>query len=504
MPQRPEDNRDVARGAGLAFLGKLGAVIELLSLFAFAYFYGAPTYGVFVVLWSYVLVSTGLSDLAMTTALQRYIPASTDEDHSHRVLKAALVISITLSVLMAAILSLASPWLDEFINAAPEVSEDLDIIIAIYAWAIPLWCFIDVSTSAVRARRVFGPEVKVRIFYEQGLRLICGMLFFFMGFIYYGLFIAHLVALVAAGALSLQLLARHYDLKKMWRTPIDWPLLREMAKFGLPMCGNNFLKKSHSNFPVFVLNYMIPGAGGAIAAGTFTVARKVVSTLQVIRQSFEYVMAPMASAKNALTERTALQDMYAFSTRLICSLFLPVGITVIILREDIASFAGSSYPGAAILIGILAIGRAVEAFTGPSQALLEMMARSRTPLINGIVGFAITLILMLWLTPLWGPTGAAVATAIGINFPSIASLLQVRILYDLNPYDRRLIRPLVASIFGALLVAAVSFTMIDAETLPRILGVAGTLAIAYYLLLRFGYSDRDAATFGKLARWVRH
>lgn len=501
---RTEDNRAVARGAGLAFLGKLGALIEPISVIVFANLYGAPLLGIFMLLWGYVLMATSAADLAMTTALQRYVPASHDEDRNHSILKAALVISTALGVALALLITLTAPWLARFINADPAMTQDLPRILAIYAWAIPIWTFVEVSTAAVRARRAFGPEVKIRIFYEQGLRLVSGVLFFALGFHHYGLFVAHLLALTVAALLCLRLLGRHYNLGQLRTAPLSLALFRELATFGLPMMGSNMLKRFHSNFPLFVLNVLIPGAAGATAVAVYAVARKVVSTLQVFRQSFEYVIAPLASARNALAGRDALQDMYAFATRLICSLFIPAAAVAIVLRDDIVALVGPEFRDAALLIVILTIGRGVEAATGPSQALLEMLARSRIPLINGIAGFVASAVLMLWLTPLWGPAGAAVATAVGICIPSSLSLVQVRRAYGLSPYDRRLLRPVGAALMGAAIITGLVGLAFPYGPAARLFAGALGLVLSFALLLRYGYSERDAATFGRAARWVRH
>ena len=65
-----DDIRQVAGGAGLAFLGRLGALIEAVSVVVFTWAYGAETFGLFAVLWSYVKVTTALSDAAMTNAVR--------------------------------------------------------------------------------------------------------------------------------------------------------------------------------------------------------------------------------------------------------------------------------------------------------------------------------------------------------------------------------------------------------------------------------------------------
>ena len=56
---------DVARGAALAALSRLGAVIEVVSQPAFTWLFGLPTYGVYVVLWAIVNIAENLIDLSM-------------------------------------------------------------------------------------------------------------------------------------------------------------------------------------------------------------------------------------------------------------------------------------------------------------------------------------------------------------------------------------------------------------------------------------------------------
>lgn len=499
-----EDTKAVARGAGLAFLGRLGALLEPVSVIVFAKLYGAPTLGLFLLLWGYAQLAAAGTDFAMTTALQRFVPSTEDEDRIHQILKLALALSISLSLLLAAGLTWAAPYIVPFINAEPGVAGDLTSIVQIYAWAVPLWCFIEVSTAAVRARRAFGPEVKVRIFYEQGLRFVAGVGFFVLGYQVYGLFIAHLFAMVCTGYLSLRLLGRHYSLRRMIAAPIDGAAIRNIFSFGGPMAVSNLVKRLHSNLPLFVLNLMLPGAAGATAVAVYAVARKVVSILHVIRQSFEYVMAPLASATRSQPGNGPLRDMYAFSTRLICSIFIPAATAVVLVRHEIVSVIGPEFAGAAVLIAILALGRAVEAATGPSAALVEMLGRYRLPLINGLVGLVVSAGLLVWLTPRIGPPGAAVATAVGINVTSLASLMEIWRFYGHHPYDRRMIRPVAVAALCAAAIALTVFLLTPLGSIARFTGAAIALVLSLAALLRVGFSNRDAAAFGRLGRWLRN
>ena len=123
--------------------------------------------------------------------------------NASRILKYALSISLSVSCLVSIGLVLAAPLLANTLNANERDTQHLVNIIQIYAWAVPVWCLIDVATAAIRARRVFGPEIKVRVFYEQGFRLVFGSVFCFLGYLSYGLFIAHLIGLVFTAVFAL-------------------------------------------------------------------------------------------------------------------------------------------------------------------------------------------------------------------------------------------------------------------------------------------------------------
>ncbi|MCV5648882.1 hypothetical protein OFN55_39775, partial [Escherichia coli] len=62
---------------------------------------------------------------------------------------------------------------------------------------------------------------------------------------------------------------------------------------GLAVLPSNIVSRLFADAPPLILNAIIPGAGGASAAGLFAIARKLASGVQLIRQAFSYVMAPL-------------------------------------------------------------------------------------------------------------------------------------------------------------------------------------------------------------------
>ncbi len=495
-------NADLARGAGLALLGRAGAVIEVLTFFLFTQMYGAETFGLFMTLWGLAQALSIISDFGMTMALQRFVPAEEDEAGAGRVLKYAFYTALVISVAVALALSFSAPWLAQVINANEQDSRHLETIIRIYAIAVPLWCLIDVATAAIRARRVFGPEVRVRIFYEQGFRLAFGSLFWWLGAVSMGLFISHLIGLAVTLIFAMRLIHKYYGLHHLFaRTGMGKGLGREMMSFSSSMMLPNLAKKWHSWLPVLFLNILLPGARGAEAAGVYSAARKLVSVLNIFRESFEYVLAPMASAQQAAGDKTQLQEMFSFATRMSIAAFIPTATLIICYREELLRQSGSEFVAGAGAMLILALGRAAEVTLGPSTSILAMIGAYRLPLLNAIAGVVTTGVLAYVFVPQadWfggglagAMVGAALAAAAGVNVTALLGHIEVRILHGLKPYDLRLLKPLAIALLVAIAMATLFTAVQDMwRTGYFILGIV-TLLIALMAIIRLGMSEEDA------------
>lgn len=500
----PEDNHKarVAGGAGYALAARLGAGIEAISFIAFTWFYGAATFGLFAVLWSYVKVTSSITELAMTPALQRFIPQAPKEREGH-IAGFAIKLSFYLSLVIALAVTFSAPKLAPFINAAEQDKAHLVSIIQIYVWVLPFWCLVNVATAAVRATRTFGPEVKVRIFYEQGLRFLSASIFAGLGFLTYGLFWAHLISMILSALLAFRLLNRHYDLKQVFAAPLFCSTNREIWQFGLSVMPAYLVRMLFSEFPVMFLNMLLPGAAGAAAGGYYSVARKVASVLQAIHKTFEYVMAPLASEKKGKGDKTALAEMYAYATRLSICVALPFAAAIILARQDLLSLMRPEFQAAKAAIAVLCVGRIFEAAAGPSSAIVEMLGHKLLPTINGLIGLSVLVGLGFVLIPEHGVTGAAIAAALGINTTAYIALIQNRLLFELSPYCRELLRPLAVGIITALLVSAL-VPISSSWPMPVGLLVAiAVLLLSIAGLIRFGLSETDAEPFGKLARIIK-
>lgn len=491
--------RAVARGAALAGVAKAAGLIEALSQPLFIWLFGLATYGIYVVLWGAINLVSNIIDLSMTSALQREIPSSDNEEQAHATVKFALLVSVVPAVVIALLITLNAEAVAGLFSTAPEDRERLPQAVAIFAWALPLWTFVEVATSAVRARRAFGPEIRLRVFWEQIARILFALLFFSFGFRTLGLMAAHLSSLALTAVLCLPLLGRFYDLKRLARAPISRGLARRLLATGLALLPSTLTRRLLIDAPPVILNLMLPGTRGAVAAALFEIARKIATVPLIVRQAFQYVMAPLSSAQ-AHADRSEMAPLYRFASRVSTALVVPLAGLLVFAGADILSVYRAEASAALPLLYVLVVARAVEAMAGPASAIVEMTGHRILPLVNSAAGVALGAVLAIWLVPAFGAMGMAVATASAMILIAYASALELKISDGLSPFDSKLLRGLAIALAGVGLMAIAEHLF---RGPARFASVLLLWAAGSWCALRFGLIRSDREALGSLGRRLR-
>jgi O-antigen/teichoic acid export membrane protein len=499
-PAAPAVTRgEVARGAGLAGLSRAGALIEALAQPLYIWLFGIATYGIYVVLWGAVSLVTNVIHISMPVALQRVVPALDEEARVHGAVKFALLLAIVPTTLFALLVTFNAQWVAGLFNAAPADAARLPRAIAIFVWALPLWTFVEVATSAARARRAFGPEIRLRIFWEQIARILFALGFFLLGAGNLGLMIAHLCSLAVTAALCLPLLGRYYDLKLLLRAPMPGPLVRGLVATGFALLPSNLSRRALIDAPPVVLNLMLPGARGAAAAALFEIARKISTVPLVVRQAFQYVLGPLASAQ-AHVDRAEVAPLYHFASRVSTALVVPLTGLLIFAGVDILSVYRKEAAAALPLLYILVAARGVEAIVGPASTIVEMIGHRLLPLLNSFIAIALWIGLAAWLTPMYGALGMAVAVGVATVASTYAATVELQISDGLSPFDRKLFQSLALALAGVAAMAGAEWLLSGPA---RFAAVAALWAITSWLALRYGLTRPDREALGGLSRKLR-
>lgn len=490
---------EVARGAGLAGLARSGALIEALSQPLYIWMFGLAGYGIYVVLWGAVNLLSNIVDLSLTSALQRIVPTREREADAHAAVRLAFLVTVIPAAAVALVVSLNAEAVAGLFSADPADAGRLSTAVALFVWALPIWTFVEVATSAARARRAFGPEIRLRIFWEQAARLAFAGTFFALGLQSLGLMAAHLASLALTAALCVPLLARYYDWRLLLTARAGRPLARELIGSGLALLPANVSRRMLIDAPPLLINLILPGARGAAAAGLFEIGRKLSTVAYIVRQAFQYVLGPLSSAQ-ARADRRAIAPLYQFACRVSTALVVPLAGLMIFAAPDLLSVYREEAAAALPVLAILAATRAAEAIVGPAAAIVEMTGHRALPLLNSLLALVLWLALALWLTPTYEALGMAAAVSAGILASTYAAALELRLSDGLSPFGRRLLAGLATALAG---VGAMALAAHVLGGPPRFAAEVALWAATSWLALRFGLTRDERAALGGFARLLR-
>lgn len=501
-PPAASASHRVARGIGTTVLARLGALVEIIAQPLYVLMFGLTGYGLHAVLWAAINLAENIFDLGMTSALQRTVPRSADDAEAATALRTALLLGVAPCLVVAIVVAAAAPQLAPLVNVAEADADKVTPAIQLFVWALPLWAFVEIATSALRARMLFGAEIRLRIFWEQLIRLALAAILFAAGWGLMSLFAAHLASLAITAALSVRLLARHYDLRLMLHS--GWPpIARDTALAGLSVLPSNLVARLYGDAPTLLLNQMLPGAAGAAAGGLFTVARKLSSVVQLVRTAFVHVLAPLA-ASSERHDRAEVQEIYAYAVRLITALALPLAAVLAAGAGKLLTLFGPGAGVAEAAVITLFAARAVEAIVGISVPVLQVVAAFRHQLAASFAGLAAALLTGLLLSNLVAPlTAVTLAVAAGLVTSAAIPLAQLWRAETLHPFTAAFPRVLAVALAVAAGGAAL---MLLAARLPDAIALVLLVAIALasiWVSLRFALPHADRLSLGQVGRKLR-
>ncbi len=430
-------SHDVAKGAGTTLIARLGGVIDVVAQPLYVALFGLAGYGIYQVLWLTVNLIENIADLGQTSALQRTVPQVKTERDATASLRAAIIMGVVPCIIIAAIVSMIAPSLVHLFNAAPEDQAQLGLMIRLFIWTLPLWAFVEVATSALRARRAFGPEIRLRLFWEQIVRMGLAVTFWMMGFGTMALIYAHILSLAIISILCVSRLRAFYDLSH-FAEPLKMDAIwNDTAKAGFAVLPTNIVMRIFGDGPALVLNVLLPGSAGAVASALFVIARKISSIVQLVRSAFAYVLAPLASlASTGKTE--SVSQIYGFATRVSLAVALPLGVCLAALGPSLlAMFAEQAHVALPALIVLLG-SRIVEAVSGAAAPIQQVIGGYRGQIVGGLVG-VVAAALLIYALPIT-LLNVTIGVSIGLVIAALIPVAQLMVYERLHPFSAELVQ----------------------------------------------------------------
>jgi O-antigen/teichoic acid export membrane protein len=212
-----------------------------------------------------------------------------------------------------------------------------------------------------------------------------------------------------------------------------------------------------------------------------------------------FVMAPINSAFQPYIAHLFhqgrmrdLEQLYRTTTSWIVRLSLPAFFALLVFPERMLQLFGPEFTAGTTVTMILALGKLVDAATGPCGLMLNMSGRVRTNMVDNVVALVLNVALNLVLIPAYGITGAAVAWAISLTVVNAARVEQVRRSLGVLPFGRSTGKGVLAG-FVALLAALAIRTLVP-TTGQLLIGLPVLFAVYFGVLVALRIDPDDRAT----------
>lgn len=400
---------DVLRQAGsnvaFAFLVRIAsAAILYASQILLARWMGDSEYGIYVVVWTWVLLLGGLSTLGLSTAMMRLLPEHLEHgalDLVRGLLLGGRVVPVVFSstVAIAGLLGLRS------FGGAMESHYLLPAYLALVC--LPLVTLTDLQDGIGRANGWIGvallPPYVVRplmvlaamiVAHEAGLEMSAATA------------VAAAIVACATAAIVQTLFLR----RRLRSTVVSGPrtmALRPWLRMSLPLLLISGCDVLMQNVDVLVLShYLRPGDIAIYFAAT-----KTMSVVLFVHFAVGSAFANRFASLDARGDRRGLEAAIRHAVNVTFWPSLAIAAVILVLGKPLLWLFGPQFTAGYGLMAILAIGYVAKAATGPSEFVLNMLGQQRACAAGLVATVALNLMLCVLLVPRFGAMGAAIATA---------------------------------------------------------------------------------------------
>lgn len=392
--------------AGSAFLIRVvNAGIAFLSQILLARWMGESEYGVYVYVWTWVLLLGGLSSLGLASAPQRFIPQYA-ESGEHSLLRGFLVgsrlIAMTTTTAIAGV-GLLCLWL---FSKHLEQASVVPLYLAVFC--LPLFVLTDVQDGIARSHNWIDVALAPAYFVRPLLILLL------LGVLSYERFApdattamaATIVATWVTGVAQLTML----ELRLRKRVPAGprryAPSLWMKVSLPIFMVEGFYLLLAYTD--VLLLSAFRPPQ----EVGIYYAAVKIMSLVAFVSFSVSAAVAHRFTEYAVSGERGLLATMVRDAARWT---FWPslAGATILLaLGWPFLLLFGPAFTAGYPLLFIMAIGLLARACVGPLERLLNMLGQQNICAAIYAGAFALNVVLCLALAPSYGMWGVAIATSV--------------------------------------------------------------------------------------------
>lgn len=408
------------RLAGTIFIIRvISAAIAYLAQILLARWMSGSDYGIYVYVWTWVLLLGSTMDFGIAASAQKIIPEyRTSGDHA--LLRGFLAgsrwmtlgASTVVALLLAGLIRLLSPWIDA------------NTIVPLYIGCLTLPPFVVANTQdgISRAHDWMQLGLMPQFVVRQGL--IIGLT---AGALALGLHLGATVAMAAsAAAVYIAAIGQMIVLNRRLAAHIEPGEkaydVRGWLAISLPILLVESFYMLLSYTDVLMLQQFRPSE----EVGIYFAVVKTLALVSFIHYAMSATTAHRFAEYHALGDKDRLSAYVAHAINWTFWPSLLATVTLLTFGKPLLWLFGRNFVGGYDIMLVAAIGLVVRSAIGPVERLLNMLGQQRICATAYAVAFLMNVGLCVALVPRYGGMGAAASTSLSLTFETILLFYVVR------------------------------------------------------------------------------
>jgi O-antigen/teichoic acid export membrane protein len=405
----------------------LGAFILFVSQVVLARVLGKDNYGIFSYGYSWLNLLIIPSMVGLGTLSLRYYPEfKVKEEWSlfKGLINKGNQVVFGLSFIITIIALLIVNFGSDFLEVEKQV-------LSIMLCALTAFSFINLNRFRLQALKeiVLGLAPQ-RIILPLGLIISSGVFYFFIG-VEENLQISQFALVFLGLVILLAILTQFFFKRKMPSKLVKVTPSYETSKWlkvSLPLSFISSLQYLLKQTDILMLGILMSTS----VVGLYNAAVKINALVLIGLSTINFIVAPEISKLYSSNKIEKLQSFITKSSWILFAITLLATVFILLFGKTILLLFGEEFRDAYIPLLILTLGNLINALSGSVGLLMSLTGHERTALKIIVVSVIINLIANYILIPLYGLTGAAIATAISVAIRNITLVIVVYKKLNIN------------------------------------------------------------------------
>lgn len=422
-----------------------------------------------------------IAGLGLSSGLTRYLPRI-DKGAKQSLVVYTFIFVLPISVTISVPVVLFADRIAMVVFSDPNITVSLQI----FATTIPFAAVLNLAIGGIRGQKVSRFRVYIKDILHPSVRFGLIMIAVVIGADQAGFAAGYAIPYIVGAFISIALLWR--VLPSEVGTSLQRDILSDVVRYSLPFTITGLASFVYRSIDIFLILYLIDSR----AVGMYGVAYAFSQMIGTFSTAFSYLSTPVSSQlenDDRVDEAVAVQETIA--RWIIIATIAALVPMVLFASEYLQLIYRPAYGEAGLVLVILAIGFAVKNVLQTHGPILEALGKSKLSAFNTTTAAIVNLAVNLTLIPVYGITGAAVATTFSFVVLSILPTIEVWYFTGVTSLSRRVLAP----VFVAIPLSIVGFPVFQMVpgTLVWVLTASASFAIIYMIaiVVVLGFTQED-------------